>query len=85
MRPINLGMVIVSTVDSRNSSIMLVGRADVAEVIDQKANPGFNMRAEKRFLGITAPGFEEVFETSGAVYVDMDFPTLQIITASIAT
>jgi hypothetical protein len=85
VRPIDLGMGVVSTVDSPNSSFMLVGRADVAEVIDRKATPGFDMRAEKGFLGNIAPGFEEGFETSGAVYVDMDFPTLQMITASIAT
>jgi hypothetical protein len=85
VRPINLEMGIVSTVNSPNSSFMLVGRADVAEVIDRKATPGFDMRAEKGFLGNTAPGFEEGLETSGAVYVDMDFPTLQTITASIAT
>jgi hypothetical protein len=85
VRPINLGIGAVSTVDGSNTSFMLVGRANVAEVIDRKANPGFDMRAEERFLGNTARGLKEGFETSGAVYVDMDFPTLQIITAFIAT
>jgi len=85
VRPVNLEMGVVSTVDCPNSSFMLVGRADVAEVIDRKATPGFDMHAEKGFLGNTASGFEEGFETSGAVYVDMDFPTLQMITASITT
>jgi hypothetical protein len=85
MRPVNPRFEIVSAGEGPKSSFMLVCRADVAELSGRMASPGFDFRAEGRFLGNTTPHLTESFETTGAVYVDMDFPTLQMITASIIT
>ncbi|KAK4137845.1 hypothetical protein BT67DRAFT_439071 [Trichocladium antarcticum] len=66
------------------SSWMLVGRADVAEVIDRKATPGRDLYAEQAILGhADRRGAEGEPRASGAVLVDFDLLTLQAITASI--
>jgi len=85
MRPSDLRVSAASTTGNSTSSFMLVGRADVAEVIDRKGTPGFDTWDEQGLVGSLAPGFEEGSQASGAIYVDLDFRTLQIITASIST
>jgi hypothetical protein len=80
MRPIKTSMT-----DKATPSFMLVGRADIAEVFDRKATPGHDPRAEQCMSGAAAPGFREVSQYSGPVYVDLNLRTLQIITAYIAT
>jgi hypothetical protein len=69
----------------RDSQFILVGRADVAEHIDRKATPSFDISAEEGLLGYITPGFDQGDHPAGAVYVDMDLRTLQTITASIST
>lgn len=69
----------------RDSQFILVGRADVAEHIDRKATPSFDLSAEEGLLGYITPGFDQGDHPAGAVYVDMDLHTLQTITASIST
>jgi hypothetical protein len=86
MRPFNP----IGSSDSMdmNTPFMLVGRADVAEPTDRKATPGHDVRAEEVFSGpfstTPSPGFEKDCRASGAVYVELDLRTLQIITASIS-
>jgi hypothetical protein len=83
MRPINpTGL---SDSMDMNRPFMLVGRADVAEPTDRKATPGHDVRAEEVFSGPLSPGFEKDCRGRGAVYVELDLRTLQIITASIST
>ncbi|KAL2024433.1 hypothetical protein VTK56DRAFT_8244 [Thermocarpiscus australiensis] len=68
------------------SSFLLVGRADVAEVVDRKATPGRDPHAEQALMiKADAGGAQEGPRASGSVFVDMDLPTLQLITASIVT
>lgn len=87
MRPVNPQEGATSARDSMNTSFMLVGRADVAELADRKATPGHDVRAEEVFSDSfsSTPGLEKDSRASGAVYVDLDLRTLQIITASIST
>jgi hypothetical protein len=83
MRPVNP----TGSSDSINmdTPFMLVGRADVAELADRKATPGHDTRAEEVFSATPSPGFEKDCRARGAVYVELDLRTLQIITASIST
>jgi hypothetical protein len=87
MRPVNP----TGSSDSMdmNTPFMLVGRADVAEPTDRKATPGHDVRAEEVFLGsfstTPSPGLEKDCRARGAVYVELDLQTLQVITASIST
>ncbi|KAF2430666.1 hypothetical protein EJ08DRAFT_714302 [Tothia fuscella] len=64
------------------SSFLLVGRADVAEHPDSDVFSGIDQRAENKLLCVPESG-ASTFQSSGAVYVDLDFRTLSIITASI--
>lgn len=87
MRPVNPQEGETGSRDNMNTSFMLVGRADVAELADRKATPGHDVRAEAVFSGSfsSTPGLEKCGRASEAVYVDLDFRTLQIITTSIST
>jgi len=87
MRPVNPQEGAISAMDIMNTPFILVGRADVAELANRKATPGHDVRAEQVFLGSfsSIPGLEKDSRASGAVYVDLDLRTLQIITASIST
>jgi hypothetical protein len=58
------------------SAFVLVGRADVAEVVDRKETPGRDAHAERALSGGSGNS-----RTSGPVLVKLDFVTLQIITA----
>ncbi|RFU25931.1 hypothetical protein B7463_g10397, partial [Scytalidium lignicola] len=72
MRPVTL-----STTDTVASSFMLIGRADVAEVVDRNSTPGRDPHAEQCMSGATAPGFREGSRTPGATNLDSkkDFPS----------
>jgi hypothetical protein len=85
MRPANRQLGDTSINEEVHPYFTLVGRVDVAEVTDRRANPGFDIRAEEGLLGLPSVGMEENTWISGAVYVDLDFQTLQTITASIST
>ncbi|KAK1751410.1 heterokaryon incompatibility protein-domain-containing protein [Echria macrotheca] len=61
----------------------LIGRADVAEVVDRSPQLG-DRHAEATLFRTSFPASIDI-GTLGPVYVEMDFPTLQIITASIST
>ncbi|KAI1296229.1 hypothetical protein F5Y03DRAFT_370818 [Xylaria venustula] len=64
----------------------LIGRANVADVYDRSSTQGYDLRAEQCMLGSTAPGFiEDASGYFGAVYVNFDLHTLQMITAYITT
>ncbi|KAH9905399.1 heterokaryon incompatibility protein-domain-containing protein [Xylariomycetidae sp. FL2044] len=67
-------------------SFSLVGRADVA---DDDANwhtaPNRDKNAELGFSGVLCQKYAVGWERMGAVYVALDFPTLQAITESIST
>jgi hypothetical protein len=76
MRPI------ISAAGSPPSSFLLVGRADIAEHLESHNYPGRDTRAEERLVHVLEPGVNQ-FQASGAVYVDLDFHALQLITASI--
>ncbi|KAK3935097.1 heterokaryon incompatibility protein-domain-containing protein [Diplogelasinospora grovesii] len=82
MRPIKTSM---PDAAATTTSFMLVGRADVAEVCDRKTTPGRDPHAERCMSGAAAPGFGDGSQHSGAVHVGLNFKTLQIITAYIAT
>ena len=73
------------TTDTEVPSFMLIGRADVAEVVDRKSTPGRDLHAEECMLGTTGPNLRQGSQQSGAVYVDLNWRTLQIITAHIAS
>lgn len=79
MRPIK-----TSIADVEIPSFMLIGRADVAEVVDRNATPGRDPHAEQCMLGTAGPGLRQGSQHLGAVYVDLNWRTLQIITAYIA-
>lgn len=72
---------------SVGASFLLVGRADVAEVIDPLPNlyADLEIPRKKRFTGGLPPGIEIEGFATGPVFVDLDLRTLQIITASINT
>ena len=82
MRPINPHMGEMSTRGGGNSSFMLVGRADVAELINPKASPGCDVRAEQSSPDSPTTAFQKGSRALEAVYVDFDLHTLQIMTAS---
>jgi hypothetical protein len=91
MRPVNLHAGVTGASVSMDAStvFMLVGRADVAELTDRKATPGHDVRAEEVFSAsfstTPTPGLEKDRRAEGAVYVELDLRTLQIVTASIST
>jgi hypothetical protein len=91
MRPVNLhtGVTGTSVSIDMNTLFTLVGRADVAELTDRKATPGHDVRAEDVFSApfstTPTPGLEKDRRAGGAVYVELDLRTLQIVTASIST
>jgi hypothetical protein len=66
------------------SSFSIVGRADVVELRDGKNTPGTDSWAEERICGSGSDSLDGS-QGSQAVYVDLDFDTLQAITASIRT
>jgi hypothetical protein len=66
------------------SSFSLVGRADVVDLKNKKDSVETDSWAEDRLRG-TDDNNIDGSESSGAVYVDLDFATLQAITASIKT
>jgi hypothetical protein len=66
------------------SSFSLVGRADVVDLSNEKDTPGTDSWAEDQLCGSGSDNADGS-EGSGAVYVDLDFATLQAITASIRT
>lgn len=82
MRPISPTVPSMLSATSPASSFMLVGRADVSEFLERDGSPGRDERAEQRLLDVPNPSVDR-FEACGAVYIDLDFQTLQIITASI--
>ncbi len=84
MRPINPQERGTSNSDGVNHWFMLVGRADVAELVDRKATPGCDVHAEEAFK-VGYPWLEKASRGSGAVYVNLDLRTLQLITACIST
>ncbi|KAI8954527.1 hypothetical protein F4801DRAFT_532004 [Xylaria longipes] len=68
------------------SLFSLVGRANIADVYDRTATPGRDLRAEQCMLSTAAPGFPEGLpDYFGAVYVNLDLQTLQMITTYITT
>ncbi|KAF2120038.1 hypothetical protein BDV96DRAFT_485766 [Lophiotrema nucula] len=79
MRPITLSS------SSAEPCFSLVGRADVAEVLDRQATPGSDPRAEQYLSGAAVPGFETNTQHKGALFVNLDMRTLQLITACIST
>lgn len=64
-------------------NLMLVGRADVARTIDPGFHEGTDLYAEKSMTFDARKPDATRCPSLGAVYVEMDFPTLQTITASI--
>ena len=78
MRPV------VGSDDGQELGFMLVGRADVAEVVDRKATPGRDVHAEQGMSGGSG-GRDSGAASSGAVLVDFDLATLQAVTAYIVT
>ena len=73
------------TTDPEARAFILIGRADVAEVIDRKATTGRDPHAEQCISGATTPGFGKGSQHRGPVYVDLSFSVLQKITAHINT
>ncbi|KAI0455401.1 heterokaryon incompatibility protein-domain-containing protein [Xylaria acuta] len=68
------------------SLFSLVGRASIADVYDRTGTPGCDLRAEQYMLSTAAPGFtEDLPDHLGAVYVNLNLQTLQMITAYITT
>lgn len=67
--------------------LMMIGRADVARTIAPNFSQDYDQYAEKGLFfdvtGQSIPFRGKEFPDSGAVYVDLDFPTLQVITAFI--
>ena len=84
MRPINPPVSGTVTTDGPASSFMLVGRADVAEAHEPKDTPEYDTYIKQQSSTSYSPMFENS-QASGAVHVDLDLLTLQIITASIST
>ena len=84
MRPINLLVSGSSTTNDPASSFMLVGRADVAEAHEPKDATEYDTYVKQQSSASFDPMHEES-QVSGAVHVDLDLRTLQIITASIST
>ncbi|KAI0383032.1 heterokaryon incompatibility protein-domain-containing protein [Hypomontagnella monticulosa] len=76
----------VDNTSFQDISFMLVGRADVVEAVDEDTIHGtIDPRAVKGFSGSLSPTYAASdFEVPGAVYVDLNFNTLQLITSSIA-
>ena len=71
--------------DPEARTFILIGRADIAEVIDRKATPGRDPHAEQCISGATTPGFGKGSQYSGPVYVDLSFSALAKITAHVTT
>jgi hypothetical protein len=67
-----------------SASFSAAGRADVVQMRDGKGSPGTDAWAEERICGSGSGNLSETGD-SQAVYVDLDFETLQAITASIRT
>jgi hypothetical protein len=72
------------SIGSSATSFSLVGRADVVDLSDERDTPWTDSWAEDRLCG-SCEGKADGSEDSGAVYVELDFATLQAITASIRT
>ncbi len=85
MRPIDLRIPAVSVTRSPTSSFVLVGRADVAGALERQGTPGCDTRAGQGLFGSLTVGPDIGSQATGPVYVDLDFRTLQSITASIST
>ena len=83
MRPID-PRALGSSATGAASSFMLVGRADVAGAHERRGTPEYDTHVEQRPSASYDPMFEDS-RASGAVHVDLDLRTLQIITASIST
>ncbi|KAI1378306.1 heterokaryon incompatibility protein-domain-containing protein [Hypoxylon crocopeplum] len=83
MRPVT------NVAEDQTTSFMLVGRADVADVVYKDevkdTTPRDDANAKRGFNGDLSPNYAKDPEIPGAVYVDLDFNTLQLITASVAT
>ena len=73
MRPAELGL----------HSFVLVGKADVADACGQPDIRGHDLRNREGLLGSSTADSIEGYSPTGSVYVDVDFQTLQRITASI--
>lgn len=66
---------------SPSQSFLLVGRADVAEVVDRRATPGRDIHAEEALFSAFGPDNGQ----AGRVWIHLDLATLQAISASIIT
>ncbi|KAI1357976.1 heterokaryon incompatibility protein-domain-containing protein [Xylaria arbuscula] len=82
MRPLKT----IHTDTEKAVSWNLIGRAKVADVCNRRSTPGYDVRAEQCLRGIAEPGLSEKLPGYfGAVYVNFDLPTLQIVTACTTT
>lgn len=75
----------IKTSEAENTPYVLVGRADVAEVVNRTTAPGYDQYPERCMSGLRASRSKEVSQSPGAVYVALTLRTLQLITASINT
>ncbi|KAI1777836.1 heterokaryon incompatibility protein-domain-containing protein [Hypoxylon cercidicola] len=75
--------------ENQQTSFMLVGRADAAEVAyrntAEETTPRRDVHAMNGLSGNLSPNYAKGSQAPGAVYVDLDLDTLQLITASVAT
>ena len=74
-----------STGQADGAQFALIGRADVAEVIDRNTEAGQDQHAEQCISGLVAPGFGKGSRYTGAVYIDLSLKILQRITSHITT
>ena len=72
-------------VSGLSTSFKLVGRADVAEVVDRAATPGDDPHAKRCMLASVGSSFGNRSPIYGAVTIKLNFRTLQIISAHITT
>jgi hypothetical protein len=71
---------------AKAGDLLMIGRADVARIIDHNFQEGVDSYASESLL-YSQPHRSTLYKMEcpslGAVYVELDFPTLQIISASI--
>jgi hypothetical protein len=78
--------IVMRPYETNSSRFMLVGRADVADVISgMGAGPSKDQASLPSWKSRPLPGSGTGTQQSGAVYVDLDLLTLQKITAHITT
>ncbi|KAI1762271.1 hypothetical protein GGR53DRAFT_424588 [Hypoxylon sp. FL1150] len=76
-------MRLVKTTDTDNMSHVLIGRVDIADIVDRATTLAQHQYAVRCMPGLRPSKSITVLENTRAVYVDMTLRTLQLITATL--